>query len=59
MVMSNFTNKKEKAINVIQNENGAWMNHGQTQTHKRHYGLDLVGAIIFLPIIYFTNFGEG
>jgi hypothetical protein len=35
------------------------MNHGQAQTQKHHYGLDLVGAIILLPIIYFTIFGEG
>jgi hypothetical protein len=35
------------------------MNHGQTQTHKHDYGLDLVGAIILLPVIYFTIFSEG
>jgi hypothetical protein len=31
----------------------AWMNHGQTQTHKTHHGLDLGEATTFPLIVLF------
>ncbi len=37
---------------------GARTNHGQTQTHKTHHGLDLGEATTFPLIVYFVPFHE-
>lgn len=58
MVMPNCKNQKNKMINVIWNQNGAWTNHKLTWSHKIHHNPNSGGHTTFLLIIYFIAFVE-
>jgi len=53
--MSNFINLEKEVIFVVQNQNGAQLNHGLTQIHKLHYTQDFGKNHHYIPYNYSTT----
>jgi hypothetical protein len=59
MLISNYTNQKGKAINVMWNQNGAQINHMPqtyyklTYIHKFHHASNSRRVITLFPMVYF------